>query len=119
MPNLIVERSNGVVRLTLNRPERLNAVTVDMWTELTEVFAEVAARDDDRVLVITGAGKGFCSGADLAAERSTATHEQLKLMRARGPVRSRAARHPQADDRGSERRRGRRRVQPRAWRATS
>ncbi|MFI5054004.1 MAG: enoyl-CoA hydratase/isomerase family protein [Acidimicrobiia bacterium] len=66
MANLIVERSEGVVRLTLNRPERLNAVTSDMWDELTEVFSEVTYRSEDRVLVITGAGKGFCSGADLS-----------------------------------------------------
>jgi 2-(1,2-epoxy-1,2-dihydrophenyl)acetyl-CoA isomerase len=69
MPNLLVERNGGVVRLTLNRPERLNAVTPEMWDELTEVFDEVTARADDRVLVITGAGKGFCSGADLGAGR--------------------------------------------------
>jgi 2-(1,2-epoxy-1,2-dihydrophenyl)acetyl-CoA isomerase len=67
MPDLIVERNEGVVRLTLNRPERLNAVTGEMWDELAELFSEVTYRSEDRVLVITGAGKGFCSGADLSA----------------------------------------------------
>jgi enoyl-CoA hydratase/carnithine racemase len=81
MANLLVQRNDGVVRLTLNRPERLNAVTPEMWDELTDVFGEVAARDDDRVLVITGAGKGFCSGADLGAGGSSEQGGPLDLMR--------------------------------------
>jgi 2-(1,2-epoxy-1,2-dihydrophenyl)acetyl-CoA isomerase len=82
MPNLIVERDGGVVRLTLNRPERLNAVTTDMWTELTDIFSEVTARAEDRVLVITGAGRGFCAGADLMQDRgSPTTGGPLELMR--------------------------------------
>ena len=65
MPNLLVDRRDGVVRLTLNRPDKMNAITGDMWGELEAVFTEVTERADDRVLVITGAGKGFCAGADL------------------------------------------------------
>lgn len=65
METVIVERSGGVVTLTLNRPEKKNAINRVMWRELIEVFDEVADRADDRVLVITGAGDGFCSGADL------------------------------------------------------
>jgi 2-(1,2-epoxy-1,2-dihydrophenyl)acetyl-CoA isomerase len=66
LANLIVERGDGVVWLTLNRPEKKNAITVTMWDELTEVFEEVAARAEDLVLVVTGAGDGFCAGADLS-----------------------------------------------------
>src|SRR2546427_1864766 len=66
METLVVERSDGVVTLTLNRPEKKNAINARMWRELIEVFDEVADRRDDRVLVITGAGDGFCSGADLS-----------------------------------------------------
>jgi len=65
METLLVDRRDGVVTLTLNRPEKLNAVNGRMWRELIEVFDEVEDRRDDRVLVITGAGDGFCSGADL------------------------------------------------------
>src|SRR5687768_1141188 len=69
MPNayetVIVERSGGIVTLTLNRPDKKNAVNRLMWRELIQVFDEVADTADDRVLVITGAGDGFCSGADL------------------------------------------------------
>jgi enoyl-CoA hydratase/carnithine racemase len=62
---LIVERADGVVTVTLNRPAKKNAINGPMWQELVDAFDEVAASRDDRVLVITGAGDGFCSGADL------------------------------------------------------
>ena len=63
---LIVERSEGVVSVTLNRPEKKNAANDRMWDELQITLDEVARSADDRVLVITGAGGAFCSGADLS-----------------------------------------------------
>jgi len=71
METVIVERSGGVVTLTLNRSEKKNAINGVMWRELIEVFDEVADSADDRVLVITGAGDGFCSGADLTDAANT------------------------------------------------
>ncbi|GAA1713918.1 enoyl-CoA hydratase-related protein [Nonomuraea bangladeshensis] len=68
--DLLVERDGGVVTVTLNRPARKNAMTREGWIELTRVLGEVAARADDRVLVLTGAGGEFCSGADLSAQGS-------------------------------------------------
>jgi enoyl-CoA hydratase/carnithine racemase len=68
---VIVERSGGVVTLILNRPEKKNAINRVMWRELIEVFDDVADSADDRVLVITGAGDGFCSGADLTDTGNT------------------------------------------------
>ena len=65
METLLVERDDGVMTVTLNRPEKKNAINGRMWRELIEVFDEVEDDRDDRVLVITGAGDGFCSGADL------------------------------------------------------
>jgi len=65
METIEVSRSEGVVTVTLNRPERKNAVTETMWHELIATFAEVARSKEDRVLVMTGAGGDFCSGADL------------------------------------------------------
>jgi len=62
---LVVERVDGVVTVTLDRPAKKNAINGAMWSELSDVFEEVADRPDDRVLVITGAGDAFCSGADL------------------------------------------------------
>lgn len=67
MQTLLVDRApNGVVTLTLNRPERKNAMNRAMFDELLQVFRAVDASTTDRVLVITGAGDAFCSGADLS-----------------------------------------------------
>lgn len=52
--------------ITLNRPEKKNAINAQMWDELLVTFRDIAGRDDDRVVVITGAGGAFCSGADLS-----------------------------------------------------
>jgi enoyl-CoA hydratase/carnithine racemase len=62
---LLVDRKDGVTTVTLNRPEKKNAINGRMWRELIEVFDEVEDARETRVLVITGAGDGFCSGADL------------------------------------------------------
>jgi enoyl-CoA hydratase/carnithine racemase len=62
---LLVDRDAGIVTVTLNRPEKKNAINGRMWRELIEVFDEIEDSHDARVLVITGAGDGFCSGADL------------------------------------------------------
>lgn len=62
---ILFETIGGVARLTLNRPERLNSFNVTMHTEVWSVLAELAAGSGARVLVITGAGRGFCAGQDL------------------------------------------------------
>ena len=62
METLIVERKEGVVTVTMNRPERKNAANGVMLNELKDVFAEVEDSPDDRVIVLTGAGGAFCSG---------------------------------------------------------
>jgi len=53
-----------IAKLTLNRPERLNAINRQMGLDLAAAVEDVASDDDVRVLVLTGAGRGFCSGAD-------------------------------------------------------
>ena len=60
-------REGGVATLTLDRPESRNALTPGLFAELGRRFDEVAANPDDRVLVLTGTGEAFCSGADLKA----------------------------------------------------
>jgi len=79
-----------VVTLTLNRPDKMNAITGEMWGELRDVFDEVATRADDRVLVITGSGRGFCGGADLA-DAGMARTSGHRLEHMRGVGRSAAA----------------------------
>lgn len=65
------EVSDGVATLTLNRPDRLNAFTTQMARELLKVFDEIDNDDDVRAVVVTGAGRGFCAGADLGAGAGT------------------------------------------------
>jgi enoyl-CoA hydratase/carnithine racemase len=65
------EVADNVLTLTMNRPDRLNAWTPTMLTELLEAFDRSDADDDVRVVIITGAGRGFCAGADLEAGGST------------------------------------------------
>jgi 2-(1,2-epoxy-1,2-dihydrophenyl)acetyl-CoA isomerase len=64
---VIWEESGGVGRLTLNRPETLNAWTAQFGAELGRVIAGEAAADSVRAVLVTGAGRGFSSGADLKA----------------------------------------------------
>ena len=56
---------DGVVLLRLNRPERLNALNEVLVAELTETFASIARERDVRVVILTGAGRAFCSGIDV------------------------------------------------------
>jgi enoyl-CoA hydratase/carnithine racemase len=67
---IIVRRGGGAVRVVLNRPEKKNAVNAAMWDDLTAVLADISRREEDRVLVLSGAGGAFCSGADLSGARS-------------------------------------------------
>jgi enoyl-CoA hydratase/carnithine racemase len=60
-----LERDGGVVRLTLNRPDKLNAQTVAMWQYLARLGAELAADETIRVLVVAGAGRSFSAGIDI------------------------------------------------------
>jgi len=62
---LLVEREAAVCRLVLNRPEALNAITADMLGHLEAALADIEQDAALRVVVLTGAGRGFCAGADL------------------------------------------------------
>ena len=59
----------GVVRLTLNRPDRLNAFTKPMHAEVADALSRVEAATDARVVLLTGAGRGFCAGQDLGERK--------------------------------------------------
>jgi enoyl-CoA hydratase/carnithine racemase len=65
------EIADHVLTITLNRPDRLNAFTPTMGRELIEAFDQADADDDVRVIVVTGEGRGFCAGADLAGGGDT------------------------------------------------
>lgn len=67
MPQIIVERDANTMVLTMNRPKRMNAFSGTMLVTLVEAYAEAAADDDIRCIILTGAGGNFSSGADLKA----------------------------------------------------
>src|SRR3982074_1059517 len=68
---ITAELAERVLTITLNRPERLNAWTPTMASELIEAFDRADADDEVRVVIVTGAGRGFCAGADLAGGGET------------------------------------------------
>lgn len=68
---LLYEVSEHILTLTLNRPDRLNAFTGTMMEELIAAFDRADADDDVRVIIVTGAGRGFCAGADLSQGAKT------------------------------------------------
>lgn len=65
----------GVLTVALNRPESHNAMNPDMISALATIFAELPQRDDVRVVVLTGNGRSFCAGADLAYMRAAADYD--------------------------------------------
>jgi enoyl-CoA hydratase/carnithine racemase len=62
---LYEQDAQGIATITLNRPERLNALTFEVYRELTDTFAALREERDVRVVIITGAGRAFCSGGDV------------------------------------------------------
>jgi enoyl-CoA hydratase/carnithine racemase len=68
---ITTELAERVLTITLHRPDRLNAWTAQMGSELTEAFDRADADDEVRAVIVTGAGRGFCAGADLAAGGET------------------------------------------------
>lgn len=63
--SFLYEEADGVGTMTLNRPERYNALTFEVYRELGAFFKHLSERESARVVIITGAGKAFCSGGDV------------------------------------------------------
>jgi len=63
--SFLYQQRDGIATITLNRPERLNAVTFEVYHELTDFLAKLHDEKEVRVVVITGAGRAFCSGGDV------------------------------------------------------
>lgn len=81
-PALLFEKANGVATLTLNRPATRNALTTGMFLDMERLLIEIEADDAVRVVVITGTGRGFSSGADLKPESDA---ERRRTRRASFP----------------------------------
>ena len=66
-----LEKSEGIATLTLNRPDKLNAFNTQMMKEMIAAFDVTDADDEIKVVIVTGAGRGFCAGADLGGGAQT------------------------------------------------
>jgi len=77
-----VERDGGIVTVTLNKPEKKNAVDPEQWTELARIWDEIGRNPRrDRAVIVTGAGGDFCSGADLWLPLGEEPPHQVTAMR--------------------------------------
>lgn len=68
--DVLFEQQDSLGILTFNRPQRLNALSGDIVSASLEIIERISASRSVRALIITGAGRGFCSGADLGADRA-------------------------------------------------
>jgi enoyl-CoA hydratase len=75
---LIYEKENGLRLITLNRPERLNAINLQLALDLEKVLDEIDEDEEARAVILTGAGRGFCAGADIK-EMYDASAKQLPV----------------------------------------
>jgi enoyl-CoA hydratase/carnithine racemase len=73
---ILYDVSDRVLTITLNRPERLNAFTEQMREEMTDALDRADADDDVRAIIVTGAGRGFCAGADLQRGGATFNYDE-------------------------------------------
>lgn len=79
---ILYERTDSVLKITLNRPDRFNAFTAEMHKELGHAFKNAAKDDAVRAVILTGAGKAFCSGQDLKEVKdnpNTSLADRLRL----------------------------------------
>ncbi len=80
--SILTSLNDGVMTVTLNRPDKLNGVTSTMWGELGDIFTSAAGDEEVRALVMAGNGRGFCAGADLwDPERDNRPGHPLESMR--------------------------------------
>ena len=93
------DAEDGVATVTFDRPERLNALTFEAYADLRELLAEIPHREDVRALVITGEGRGFCSGGDvhdiIGALQGMGARDLLDFTRMTGSVVQRMRECPQ------------------------
>ena len=75
---ITLDVEDGIATITLNRPDRMNAFTLTMMDEIIAAFDQTDADDNVRAVIVTGAGKAFCAGADLSGGADTFDYEEQK-----------------------------------------
>src|SRR5216684_8286901 len=83
---IIYEVAENIATITLNRPEKLNAFTGQMMQEMIDAFDRADADDNVRAIIVTGAGRAFCAGADLSAGAKTFDYAAREDRPDRKPV---------------------------------
>jgi enoyl-CoA hydratase/carnithine racemase len=82
--NILFEVADGIATVTLNRPEKLNAYTLEMGDEIVDAFARIKTDAEVRVAILTGAGRGFCAGVDLDALKAVQAEPEGSTARRLG-----------------------------------
>ncbi len=77
--DLLLEKSDGIATVTLNAPAKRNALTLGIRKSLGQVSVDLAADDDVRVVIVTGAGQGFCAGGDLSGDGGVEPTRQQRI----------------------------------------
>jgi 2-(1,2-epoxy-1,2-dihydrophenyl)acetyl-CoA isomerase len=80
---MFLKEEDGVATLTINNPEKLNAMSTEMWNDFRKIIDHIQGNQEIKVLVITGSGRGFCSGSDVGARLAA-------NIEGRGPAKTQA-----------------------------
>lgn len=84
---LLINKIDGVAVITLNRPEKLNAVNLRMRLEFLDLLDDLSVDDEVRVIIVTGAGRAFCAGADISEFGEKTAESRKKQIRTKEMVR--------------------------------
>ena len=83
LETLLVDKKDGVAVVKLNRPEKLNAVSLKMRLEFLNLLDDITVDDEVKVVIVTGAGRAFCAGADISEFHEKTEDDESKKKRAR------------------------------------
>ena len=81
--NIVLQKEERIATITLNRPDKVNAINPAMNVELTRAIEDITADDNVRVLIFTGAGRGFCAGADIGNQAARIAGQLKRKSRKR------------------------------------